>query len=129
MSLIDSIYGFQTGVYTMTRRAHGSFVDGVYVPSTTVQTFQIRGVVQPAIEIQRVTGGRDMREREQNQQVDDVQIIHTDTEIRGVTATSDAEIITLEDGTNWVVTRAEKWPWDGLFFWKAVLTRETNGGQ
>lgn len=126
MSLLDSIFGFQTGVYTMIRRSAGTLVNGIYTPSATTTTSQIRAVIQPAVEIARVTAGRDMREREQNQQVDDVQIVHTDTEIKGRTPTNDPEVIMI-DGQEWTVIRVEKWPFSGYFFWKAVITRETNG--
>jgi len=126
MSLLQSIYGHQTGVYTVTRRATGTFVDGVYVPNPTTTTLSIRGVVQPAREIQRVTAGRDMREREQNQYVDDVQIIHTDTEIHTRTATLDPDIITF-DGGDWIVIRVEKWKFGNVTFWMGVLTKELSG--
>ncbi len=126
MSLLDSIYGHQTGVYTVTRRPRGTFVNGVYVPGTAT-TLTVRGVVQPAREIQRVTAGRDMREREQNQYVDDVQIIHTDTEIHTRTTTLDPDHITVDDD-NWIVIRVEKWVFGRVTFWMGVITRETDGG-
>lgn len=127
MSLLDSIYGFQTGVYTITRRVTGSFVNGNYVPNPTTSTLSVRAVIQPAVEIQRVTAGRDMREREQNQQVDDVQIIHTDTEIKTRSPTHDPDVVTFE-GDSWVIIRVEKWVFGGTTFWKGVMTRETEGG-
>lgn len=127
MSLLDSIYGHQTGVYTVTRRATGTFVDGVYVQNPTSTTLQIRGVIQPAREIQRVTAGRDMREREQNQYTDDVRIIHTDTEIHTRTPTNDPDIISYESG-NWIVIRVERWAISGIEFWMGLITREMEGG-
>lgn len=126
MSLLDSIFGFQTGVYTVTRRPVGTNVNGIYVPSTSPTTFTIRAVIQPAVEIARVTAGRDLREREQNQQVDDVQIVHTDTEIKTRTPTNDPDIVSY-DGDNWTVIRVEKWVFGGTTFWKAVITRATEG--
>lgn len=126
MSLLESIYGFQTGTYTVTRRAEGTFVDGIYVPNGSPTTFTIRGVIQPAREIQRVTGGRDMREREQNQYVDDVQIIHTDTEIYTRRPGYDPDQIT-HDGSQWIVLRVERWDIGGVTFWMGVITREVNG--
>ncbi len=126
MSLLDSIYGFQTGTYTVTRRAEGTWTDGIYIPNPTTTTLAIRGVVQPAREIQRVVGGRDMREREQNQYVDDVQVIHTDTEIWTRKPGYDPDMITV-DGGQWHVIRVEKWTIGGVTFWMGVITRETNG--
>ena len=126
MSLLDSIYGHQTGVYTVTRRVRGTFVDGIYVPGAA-STLQVRGVIQPAREIQRVTAGRDMREREQNQYTDDVRIIHTDTEIHTRTRTLDPDQIAHEDGT-WTVIRVERWQFGAIQFWMGVITREMDGG-
>jgi hypothetical protein len=126
VSLLDAIYNFETGVYTITRRATGTHVNGVYVPNPTTTNILIRAVIQPAVEIQRVTAGRDMREREQNQQVDDVQIIHTDTEIFTRTPTNDPDVITF-DGDTWIIIRVEKWVFQSTTFWKGVMTRETQG--
>lgn len=126
MSLLDSIYGFQTGTYTVTRRPVGIFVDGIYVPAAA-STLTIRGVIQPAREIARVTAGRDLIEKEQNQSVEDVRIIHTDTEIHTRTKTLDPDQITFE-GEQWIVIRVERWVMSGIEFWMAVLTRELNGG-
>jgi hypothetical protein len=126
VSLLQSIYGHQTGVYTVTRRPRGTFVDGIYVPAAST-TLQVRGVIQPAREIQRVTAGRDMREREQNQYTDDVRIIHTDTEIHTRTRTLDPDHITFEGG-DWIVIRVEKWEFGSVTFWMGVITREMDGG-
>lgn len=127
MSLLDSIYGHQTGTYVVTRRPRGVFVNGIYVPSASPTTLTIRGVIQPAREIQRVTAGRDMRENEQNQHVDDVRIIHTDTELHSRTPTLDPDTIAFESDT-WYVIRVERWQFSGIEFWMAVLTREMDGG-
>ena len=127
MSLIDSIYGHQTGVYTVTRRPRGTFVNGNYVPNPSATTLQIRGVIQPAREISRVTAGRDMREREQNQHVDDVRMIHTDTEIHTRTPTLDPDVIRFEDD-DWYVIRVERWQFGGIEFWMGIMSREMDGG-
>lgn len=127
MSILNAIYGFQTGVYTVTRRPRGTFVDGNYVPSSSPTTLQIRGVIQPAREIARVTAGRDMMEREQNQYVDDVRIIHTDTEIHTRTPTLDPDTISFEGGT-WYVIRVEHWVFRGVEFWMGIISREMSGG-
>jgi len=126
VSLLDSITAFGTGTYTVTRRQRGVFVDGNYTQGAAT-TLQIQGVVQPAREIQRVTAGRDMREREQNQTVDDVQIIHTSSEIFTRTKTLDPDIIDI-DGVDWYVIRVEKWVMSGIVFWMGVITREMEGG-
>lgn len=126
MSILDSIAGFETGVYTVIRRPRGTFVDGIYVPAAST-TLSIRAVIQPAREIQRVTAGRDMRERDQNQTVEDVQIIHTVTQIYTRTPTLDPDIIRFEDD-DWTVARVEKWPYDGTWFYMGVITRKMDGG-
>ncbi len=127
MSILDSIYGHQTGTYTVTRRPRGTFVDGVYVQNTSPTTLVIRAVIQPAREISRVTAGRDMIESEQNQHVDDVRIIHTDTEIHTRTPTLDPDMIAFESDT-WIVIRVERWQFGGTEFWMGVMTREMDGG-
>lgn len=127
VSLIQSIFGFQTGVYTVTRRAVGTFVDGNYVENPVTTTFTIRAVIQPAREIARVTAGRDLLEREQNQHVDDVRIIHSNTEICTRTAALDPDKITFEGGT-WTVIRVEHWEMSGEEFWEGIISREMHGG-
>lgn len=127
MSILQNIYSFQTGVYTVTRRARGVIGDdGIYVQGAAT-TLEIRAVIQPAREIARVTAGRDMRENEQLQHVDDVMMLHTDTEVKTRTPTTDADIISHE-GDEWTVVRVEKWPYRGVFIYQAIITRRTDGG-
>lgn len=126
MSLLDSVYGFETGVYTVTRRARGTFVNGIYVPAAAT-TLTIRAVIQPAREISRVTAGRDMRENEQNQHVDDVMMLHTNTEVHTRTPTLDPDQISFENDF-WTVIRVEKWNFSGEIFYQAIITRQMDGG-
>lgn len=126
MSLLDSIYGFQTGTYAVTRRVRGAFVSGNYAPGAAT-TLTIKAVIQPAREIARVTAGRDMHEREQNQSVDHVMMVHSDTELHTRTTTLDPDQISYE-GDNWIVIRVEHWVFSGTEFWMAIITRELDGG-
>ena len=125
MSILDSIYAFQTGTYTVTRRPTGTFVDGIYQPAAA-STFTIRAVIQPAREIARVMPARDMRETEQNQFVYDVMMLHTDTEVKTRTPTTDADMITFK-GDQWQVIRVEEWDYNGVLFWQAIITRTLDG--
>lgn len=128
MSILDSIDAFITGTYVVTRRARGMFVSGVYQPGAVVATLNLPLVIQPAREIARVTAGRDMREREQNQTTDDVHIAHSRTELKTREPGFDPDTIRFQDD-DWYVIRCES-PWDfsGERYWYAVLSREMEGG-
>lgn len=134
MPLTDSIFAFEEpGGLLVTRTAKGVLIDGIYQPGTT-STFTIRAAVQPAREIARVTAGRDMIEREQGQQVYDVRLLHTNTEVTNGNKTLDADMITYE-GDQWTVIRCEPWNFRlAAFgvndkFWQVIITRTMEGGR
>lgn len=137
MPLSDSIFAFEEpGGLVVTRHARGTYVDGVY-QTGAASTFTIRAAVQPAREIARVTAGRDLIEKEQNGQVFDVRLLHTNTKLVGEVGidtrnpTQDPDKVTYE-GSQWTVLRCE--PWNFRFFgisndkfWQVIITREMDG--
>jgi hypothetical protein len=112
------------------------FVDGIYVPEPE-STFTIRAAVQPAREISRVIAGRDLIEKEQNGQVFDVRLMHTNTKLVGEVGidtrnpTQDPDKVVYE-GSDWTVLRCEPWNYRTYGatndkFWQVILTREMGG--
>lgn len=134
MALTDSIFAFEEpGGLVVTRTAKGSLVYGVNQPGATT-TFTIRAAVQPAREIARVTAGRDLIEKEQGQQVYDVRLLHTNTELTNGTQTYEADKVSFE-GDNWTVMRCEPWNFRNAAhgtnakFWQVIITREMDGAR
>lgn len=125
MSILASILGFKTGDYVVTRRPTAASVAGKRVLGTAT-TFTIEGVIQPATDMQRVVGGKDMLSNEQNQHTDDVRSLYTVTEVWPRVPGYDPDMISVE-GDDWTVFRVEPWTISGVSFWMAVLTKTTGG--
>lgn len=125
MSILLSVLGFKTGDYIVTRRPTALFVAGKRVPGTAT-TFSVEGVIQPATDMQRVVGGRDMVSNEQNQHTDDVRSMYTLTEVWPRKPGYDPDMVRLEDD-DWTVFRVEPWTISGVSFWMAILTKTTGG--
>ena len=128
MPLVDTIDSLGTGTYTVTRRGRGTITDGVYTRGTITSTFSIVAVVQPATGMQRVVPGKDMLAHDDGQTVDDVLALHTETLLFPPTPTGEADYVTL-DSAQWIVFRVEKWDLAGQVFYRAVIARDTAGGQ
>ncbi len=132
MALLDSIDAFLTDTVTVTRRPRGTYVDGIYVPSSTVTTFPVQVAIEPATGMQRVVGGRDQRSDEQGEQVYDVRQFFTRTKMlvrtepNGPDPGSDADEVAYEGGT-WVVFRVEEWTHTGQTYYRCVMVRKTAG--
>jgi hypothetical protein len=126
VSINDSIAGFATGTYTVTRRLKGTFTSGKYVPNASPSTFSVSAVIQPATDLQRVVGGKDLREGVENQRLDDVRMMHCATELYMLSATHDPDTISY-DGDSWTVFRVEPHDFSGTRHWMAVITRRTDG--
>ncbi len=130
MSILDTLYSFQTGVYTIKRTVPSPPVDGVFGPGTT-STFTVRACIQPAREIARVMPARELREGEHLQTVYDVMMMHTDTEVTTATQAHDADVVVYE-GADWTVIRAEKWVYPGpmgtVTMWQCIISKKMGGG-
>lgn len=110
----------------------GTFVDGVYVKGTPT-TFNIEANIQPAVEISRVTAGRDLVEKEWLQQGYDVCIFYTKTALIDIrNQNQDPDQMFYAEGL-WTVVRCEPWNFRGPGgytndkFWKGVITRKMAG--
>ena len=125
MSILASIIGFKTGDYVVTRRPIAASVAGKRVLGTAT-TFSVEGVIQPATDMQRVVGGKDMTSNEQNQRTDDVRSFYTLTEIGPRRPGFDPDMVAAE-GDDWTVFRVEPWTISGVSFWMAILTKTTGG--
>lgn len=126
MSILESIDSLATGTYTVTRRAAGTWVNGVYTPNPITTTFTIRAVVQPAFNLNRVIGGADMRHLDEGQFIWDTQVLYTQTPLVTRTTTNDPDIITI-DGDDWTAFRVEKWDLAGQVHYRVIMSRKTDG--
>lgn len=125
MALNDSIAALATDTLTVTRTAEGSYVNGIYAPGAT-STFEIDAVVQPAFNLNRVIGGADLQAGLDLQRVETIYQVHTVTEIKGRTETTDPDVITY-NGDDYTVARVEEWELDGEIHFHAVITKQTRG--
>ncbi len=129
MGLLESIDAFTppgaAGTHTVTRRPVAPMVSGKYVAGTA-STFTVTGPIQPATDMQRVVGGKDMLSGIENRHVDDVRSLYCATELFVQSPTHEADMIAFA-GANWTVFRCEPWNFSGEEFWLAILTRETGG--
>lgn len=128
MALADTITGLNTGTYTVTRRGPGTYTDGIYTRGAVTSTFLIVAVLQPATGMQRVVPGKDMLPHADGQVVDEVLALHTKTVLRPAIPTGEADYVTI-DGASWIVFRVETWNLSGQIFCRAVVARDTAGGQ
>lgn len=127
MSVLDSIASLSTGTYTVIRRATGTWANGRYTKNPNSSSFQVKAVVQPAFNMNRIIGGRDLKHDEQGQHVTSVQLMYTTTELFTRTETHDPDEVVV-DGATWTVTRVEKWNHTGRVFYKVVISEKLEGG-
>lgn len=125
MSVNDSISALANHTLTVTRRLKGVYTNGIYVPGAT-STFTIVAVVQPAFNLNRIIGGSDLEGTVENQRVQEIYQIHTTTELRTRTETTDPDVVTYK-GRPWTVARVEEWDLDGEIHFHAVITKQTRG--
>lgn len=125
MGLNDSILGLTNETLTVTRRAVGTFVSGIYVPGAPT-TFEVVAVVQPAFNLNRVIGGSDLQAGIDGQRVETIYQVHTATEIRGRTPANDPDVVTYR-GDDYTVARVEQWDLSGEVHYHAVITKLTSG--
>lgn len=80
-----------------------------------------------------MTAGRDLVEKEMNQHVYDVRLLHTNTELNVRTEAQDPDTVSYE-GSDWTVIRCEPWNFrspGGLpndKFWQIIISRKMEGG-
>ena len=126
MSLLDAISSLATGTYTVTRRGVGTWANGRYTKNPSATTLSIVACVQPAFNMNRIIGGRDLKHDEQGQSVTNVRLLYTTTELFTRTDTRDPDEISI-DGSDWTVTRVEKWDHTGRVHYKVVVSEKLNG--
>lgn len=126
MSLLDAIASLATGTYTVTRRATGTWSAGRYTKNASSSTFNIVASVQPAFNMNRIIGGRDLQHTDQGQSVTNVRLLYTTTELFTRNATNDPDEVSI-DGSDWTVTRVEKWDHTGRVHYKVVVTEKLFG--
>ncbi len=127
MSLPDVINSLVSdrGV-VVTRRTGGAMVNGIWTPGSP-STFALpTAIIQPATGMQRVVGGRDMRQDEQGQFTVDVRVIYTNIELKTRESGLDPDQIAFDGGT-WIVVRVETWVLNDEVTYRALITRETHG--
>lgn len=131
MSLNDSIDALATGTYTITRRARGTYTDGVYSGPGATTTFTISAVQESATGLQRVTGGDETRADEQGRRTNDVRVIYTRTQLFAESDAYEPDIITI-NGKQYRIWRCE--PWDLAYYegsnevhYQALATKITQG--
>ncbi len=110
----------------ITRRTGGSMVDGIWSPGSP-STFTLpTAIIQPATGMQRVVGGRDMRQDEQGQYTVDVRVIYTSIELKARESGIDPDQLAF-DGSTWIVVRVETWVLNNAITYRSLITRETLG--
>lgn len=114
MSLTGAIASFSTGTYTVTRTAAGSSTLGRYTAGAT-STFDIVASVQPVT-------GRDLLAMPEGLRADETRIVYTTTELRALTAASDADVVAI-DGEVWGVVQVERWQAFGGTHYRALAAR------
>jgi len=130
MSLNESIDSLATGDYTVTRRATGAWVKGIYTPGAS-STFTIRAVMEPATGLQRVVGGFEMISGYDGQHTNDIRVLYTRTELKVRSPNTEPDLVTI-NGRQYTVFRCE--PWDlakdaanNEVHYRALCTLNTNG--
>ena len=110
MAVSESIIDTANAILTIQRHGVGAFDDeaGRWAPGPA-STFTIVANVQPATGMQRVVGGRDMREDEQGEHVDDVRVVYTPTELRTRDTTTEPDLVIGYKGGDWICVRQEEW--------------------
>lgn len=126
-SLLDTIAGLATGTYTVTRHVTGTWANGRYTKSASPTTFDIVASVQPAFNMNRIIGGRDLQHTEQGQYTTNVRLLFTITELFTRRPGFDPDEISI-DGSTWTVTRVEKWDHTGRVHYKVVVSEALHGG-
>lgn len=135
MSVMDSIDdlithgdGAPNPALVVIRRAKGAYVDGVYVPSETTNTFPVNAVVMPAYNLNRIIGGADLKALVDGQKVTDIRQLFTRVQLRtrGENPPLDPDVVELE-GALWTVVRVERWDGDGDVSYHVVITKQTAG--
>lgn len=130
MSILDSITDLQTDEatgYTITRRAQGTWADGVYTRGAVVALVPIVASVQPATGLQRVVGGTDMRQDAAGYTVVDVRQMFTETKLfaqhdqDGYDPAYEPDEMTYR-GRPYLVFRVEEWELSGDVYYRATMT-------
>lgn len=116
MSLNDlfSDPDFQTGTYTVTRYAAGSYTNGVFTPGGT-STFSVAAAVQP------IPQGRKLVIGPEGQSANDLRSLWTSTELRATAGTPDTVSIGSE---TWKVFEVETWTGLGETHYCAFVARQ-----
>jgi hypothetical protein len=109
MSILGAIADFATGVYTVTRRTAGTRVGGRWTAGASTG-FPVQLCVQPPT-------GRELRDLPEGARGDDVRVVYTATELLL------RDEITLEDGDQYAVIRAERWDLTGAVHWRCWIAR------
>jgi hypothetical protein len=125
VSLNDSITALANATLTVTRMVKKTFVDGIAVAGSTT-TFTIDAVVQPAFNLNRIIGGADLQAGIDLQRVETIYQIHTTTELKGRTPTTEPDVVTYK-GDAYTVARVEEWDLDGEIHYHVVITKQTEG--
>lgn len=127
MSLLDSLYDFETGEsgqYTVTRSVPSSPVydeHGRSVTPSSTTTFTINGSLQPL-------SGRDLLIMPEAQRAEETRWLYSDGELRTRGPTSDPDVVTVPSPNgdeSWVVIHVERWeyPPEDEVFWKCQVSR------
>lgn len=131
MSLNETIDSLATGDYTVTRKAVGTTVDGIYLDNGATTTFTIRAVNEPATGLQRVVGGFEMISGYDGQHTNDIRVLYTRTELYVRSRTHNPDRVTI-NSRSYVVFRCE--PWDlakdassNEVHYRALCTLDTDG--
>lgn len=103
MNAAALISRFQTGTYTVTRRAAATYVAGRVVAGAT-STFTITASIQSA-------SGRDLLRLPEGRRSTDTQVVYTTTELKcGSQANANESDQVTIDGALWEVQHIEAWP-------------------
>ncbi len=125
--LNDSIDSLATGDYVVTRRAVGSFTDGIYNGGGATTSFSINAVMEPATGLQRVVGGQETRADDDGQRTNDIRVLYTRTELFARTPSYEPDLVTI-GGRQFTVWRVEMWDLSGEVHYRALCTLKTSGG-
>lgn len=126
MSLDDSIDSLLTDTLTVQRFAKGTYVNGIYVPSSPT-TISIGAVVQPAFNLSRVIGGADLGSKVDGMHAWDVRVLYTRTLLYTENPGFDPDVIQL-DGANWTVQRVSEYKLGtSAVYYQAIITKQTGG--
>lgn len=124
MGLLDSLYDFQTGVYTVTRNTNASptYDANGRTQAQTTTTFVVNGCAQPLT-------GRDISITPDAEHASEIKWFYTDTELRTHYPGQSPDVITIvnEKGTaeSWVVKTVERWDYLDEVFWRCKIARRS----